>query len=365
MTDSFRKQMGARWRQWAVSCVRAGFAPMALTSGSFNQDMVVEKAAPAPVVPGGYTTASMDAGLGNSGTTWYERGYDAAAPTTGLPAPGTTFVSQTSSTHSYRTAPSYSASNAILLDAILTNATFTLTTPTLCSHLSFLESGGHNGVTFRYTAHHQSGASDTGTASIPDWFSNGTNRAWTANGRVDAQSLAVENVNSGDPQLYSLDINLANTASPVTSVDFTYVSGGGEGAIMALSGGTGSTYAPMAVTGYNEDIVVEANAPTPGALNGYTTATMDTGKTNTQTTWYEAGYVAEAPSSGLPAAGSLLTNESAPDHVYSMPPSYALDDAILLTTNSGPVKATLATPTNCPALSFLMASANGPVTVGC
>ncbi len=365
MLRSSWRWIGSGWRRWAVSSMRVGFAPIALTTASFNQDMVVEKTAPAPIAPGGYTSASMDAGIGNSGTTWYERGYNASASTTGLPAAGTTFVSQTSSTHSYRMAPSYTANNAILLDAILTNATFTVVTPVACSHLSFLESGGHNGVTFRYTVHHQTGAADTGTASIPDWFSNGTNRAWTANGRVDAQSLAPENINSGDPQLYSLDINLANTASPVTSVDLAYVSGGGEGAILAISGGTGSAYAPVPVTGYNEDIVVEAGAPKPGALNGYTTATMDTGTTNTETTWYEAGYAPEALDSGLPAAGSLLTNLSAPDHVYAMPPSYTLNNAILLTTNSAPVKATFAMASNYPALSFLIASGNGPVTVGC
>src|SRR5271169_6625119 len=84
----------------------AGFLPIQLNTNSFNQDMIVEATAPAPVVSGGYTTASMDSGTGNTLTSWYEIGYDAAAPTTGLPHPGTTFTSQSSATHSYTMAPS-------------------------------------------------------------------------------------------------------------------------------------------------------------------------------------------------------------------------------------------------------------------
>jgi len=33
----------------------------------------------------------------------------------------------------------------------------------------------------------------------------------------------------------------------------------------------------LAVTGYNEDMVVEASAGQTGSLSGFTTATMDTG----------------------------------------------------------------------------------------
>ncbi|HEX3717517.1 MAG TPA: glycoside hydrolase family 76 protein [Verrucomicrobiae bacterium] len=338
---------------------------MPMPSGSYNQDVVVENTAPAPVIPGGYTTASMDSGIGNSGTSWYEKGYNSAVPTTGLPPAGSTFTSQTSSTHFYTMAPSYTANNAILLDSSLTNAAFTLIAPAAFTHLSFLESGGHNGVTFNYSVHHQNGNTDTGTASIPDWFSNGTNYAWTANGRVDVGTFAFENVNGNDPQLYSLDITLGNISSPVTSISFAYVSGGGHGAIMAVSGSAGGSFTPIAVTGYNEDIVVEASAGVPGALTGLTTATMDTGITNTETTLYETGYVLASPESGLPYPGSTITNLSAPDHLYTLAPSYTGNNVILLKTNSAPVKVTLNSSSNYSALSFLTAAGNGPVTIGC
>jgi hypothetical protein len=102
----------------------AGISPIALTSGSFNQDVVVENTAPAPVIPGGYTTASMDNGIGNTADSWYEEGYNSAAPGTGLPQAGSTFTSQSASNHRYTMAPSYKTNDAVLLDSTLTTATF-------------------------------------------------------------------------------------------------------------------------------------------------------------------------------------------------------------------------------------------------
>lgn len=347
-----------------AQCAQAGFVPIALTSASYNFDMIVERTAPAPVIAGGYTTASMDNGIANTANSWYEQGYNTANPTTGLPAAGATFTHQSAANHSYRMAPSYAANNAVLLDSTLTGATLTLTAPATCSQLSFLESGGHTGVTFNYTVHHQNGSSETGSGSIPDWFS-GASPAWTANGRLDVGTFAFNSVNSGNPRLYSLDSVPVNSASPVTSIDFSYVSGSGHGTIMAVSGLVGANFTPLTVTGFNQDLVVEAAAGKPGVLTGYTTATMDTGPANTANTWYEMGYVPTAPTTGLPAPGTTVTNISAPDHLYIMAPSYAANNVVLLTSNAPIANLIPATPTAFLALSFLMAAGNGPITVGC
>ncbi|MGH8023132.1 MAG: glycoside hydrolase family 76 protein, partial [Limisphaerales bacterium] len=347
-----------------VQSALAGFIPIPLTSGSYNQEMIVPATAPEPAVPGGYTTATMDSGSANTGTTWYEEGYNASNSTTGLPHPGATFTSASLPNHEYTMPPSYTANDALMLDSLLTNGTLTLTTPFTCSGLSLLESGGHNGVAFSYAVYHQDGTVETGAGSIPDWY-NGNNPAWTANGRVDVDSFAFSSVNGNDPRLYSLDIPLADTTSPVTSIRFSYVSGGGHGAIMAVSGLSGANYTPVAVTGYNEDIVVEETAGKSGPLTGATTATLDSGTNNTGSTFYEIGYVPQAPGTGLPGPGSLVTNLSAPDHIYQMAPSYTANDAILVVTNQ---PARLIVPnltTNFPALSFLTACGNGPATVGC
>jgi predicted alpha-1,6-mannanase (GH76 family) len=344
--------------------VRADFAPIALTSSSYNQDVVVEISAPAPVVAGGYTTASMDNGVANSMTSWYEQGYNTANPTTGLPAAGAIFTHQNAPDHQYRMAPSYASNNAVLLDSVVTSARLTLTTPLAFTRLSFLESGGHNGVSFNYVVHHQNGTTESGSGSIPDWF-NGASPAWTANGRVDVGTFAFANVTNNNPRLYSLDVTLLNSSTPVTSIDFNYVSGTGHGSIMALSGSTGAAFSPIAVTGYNQDIVVEASAGKPGALTGVTTATMDTGTNNTANTMYEMGYVASSPSTGLPHPGSTITNLSAPDHRYTFAPSYSLNNAILVSSNNPTATLIPVTPANYPALSFLLAAGNGPATIGC
>lgn len=346
--------------QWAD----AGFVPLPLTAASYNQDMIVERSAPAPVIAGGYTTASMDNGIANTANSWYEQGYNTASPTTGLPPAGSTFTHQSAPNHSYRMPPSYAANNAILLDSNLTSATLALSSPVACAQLSFLESGGHNGIVFNYVVHHQDGTTESGSGTIPDWFS-GASPAWTASGRLDVGTFAFNSVGSANPRLYSIDITLVNATSAITSIDFSYASGSGHGAIMALSGLNGANFTPLTVTGYNQDIVVEAAAGKPGALSGYTTATMDTGPANTANTWYEAGYVSAAPITGLPAPGTTLTNVTAPDHLYTLPPSYAVNNAVLLTSNAPTANVVPAAPAAYPGLSFLMAAGNGPVTVGC
>src|SRR5215469_16223266 len=101
---------------------QTGFQPIPLTSSSFNQDVVVENTAPAPIVSGGYTTASMDSGIANNGTSWYEQGYNTTNLASGLPPAGSTFTHQNAANHQYTMAPSYSANNAVLLDSAITNA---------------------------------------------------------------------------------------------------------------------------------------------------------------------------------------------------------------------------------------------------
>src|SRR5258708_16093148 len=140
-----------------IGVARADFVPIALTSSSYNQDVVVENTAPAPVIAGGYTTASMDNGVANTGFSWYEQGYNTANPATGLPLAGAIFTHPNAADHQYRMAPSYASNNAVLLDATLTSATLTVTTPLALMRLSFFESGGHNGVSFNYVVHHQNG----------------------------------------------------------------------------------------------------------------------------------------------------------------------------------------------------------------
>ncbi|MCX8108570.1 MAG: hypothetical protein N3G20_07185, partial [Verrucomicrobiae bacterium] len=214
-----------------------------------------------------------------------------------------------------------------MLDATaFTNATWTLKTPTPYVALSFLTSGGNGGCTFRYTVYRADGSSESGTANSPDWFNVPNNIIWIANGRVNAQNYTLNNYNSNNPRLYAVDVNLSESPSPITRIQFDYVSGNatGHSCIMAIAGATvpGGPFTPVLGTGYTADIVVEAGVPERGPVSGYTTASMDNGINNTGNTWYEQGYVTSYPTTGLPPAGSIITSVDASDHQFKLPPSY-------------------------------------------
>lgn len=214
----------------------SAFVPVPLAAGSYNQDMVIEHTAPADPA-GAYTTASMDAGVANTGNGWYERGYNASAPSTGLPPAGSTMTNASASDHVYTLASSYGSANVAMVDSTHT-ATLTPASATAFSALSFLTAAGHGPVIFDYTVHHADGSTETGTIVDPDWFNN-TPVAFDASGRVDVVSGSFNSVNTSNPNLYVEDITLTNTASQVTRINLNWDSGNtgsGVAAIFALSG---------------------------------------------------------------------------------------------------------------------------------
>src|SRR6267142_177608 len=343
----------------SLHTARADFNPVPLASSSFNYDIVVERTAPPAI--GRATTASMDAGTNNTDASWYEIGFNTAAPTTGFPAAGSTFASASAANHQFTMAPSYATNNAMLIDGIVSNGTWTLTTPAAYTNLSFLTSGGHNGRTIGVVIHHQDCTAERGSFSSPDWF-NGATSAYTANGRVNVQTFLFDSVSSGNPRLYSKDIPLTNKTSPVISIDLTNASlAGGNVGIFAVSGTTptSAAWTPIAVTGYNTDMIVEVGAPQPLPLSSATSATMANGTANIGTTWFEAGYDPFLPTNGLPATNSTITSANQPDHHYKLPPSYTANNAAVLDGAIASANLSPATPASFSALSFLAASANG------
>lgn len=340
----------------AVQTASAQFAPILLNPSSYNQDMIVEK-------PNVVTTATMDNGTANTGATWYEMGYDASATggITGLPHPGTTIVSSSAADHSYMFAPDYTTNCAILIDGTVTNCTITLTPSGAYSALSFLLASGNGAETIAYKVHHADASVDTGTITAKDWFFNSP-VAFVANGRVDVTGRVPDNVNNGEPNLYPTDITLANTVSPVTSIDFSRSGSGGHGAILAISGSTGSGFNPIVFTGYNKDMIVEAAAQALPPNGLYTTASMDGGTANTGNSWYVKGFDTAAATTGLPAAGSTIASAAALDHQYIFAPNYSSNNVLMIDpSNSGSL--IWATPTKHSALSFLVSAGHGPITV--
>lgn len=335
---------------------RAQYAPISVTQSSYNEDIVVEQSA--PHVAAQPTTASMDNGTGNTGNGWYERGYDTAASTTGVPNAGSTFTSESFSDHSYQMAPNFQTNDTVLIDSTVTSDTITLDSPSAYSALSFVACSGNGPVTINYTVHHADSTTDTGSFSTQDWFSGG-GQAVTVNGRLDVQSLAFNSVGSGSPKIYSADVSLANTNSPVTSITLVYSSGGGHACIFGVSGSTGSSFSPIGISGYNEDMIVEQ---TP-ALNGaYTTVSMDAGTGNNGNSWYEQGFNGQALTTGLPHPGSTIVSASAPDHSYTFAPGYSANNVFYVDSSHSPALV-LNSPGFFSGLSFLGAAGHGPITV--
>ena len=348
-----------------ASIAMANFTPILLTDDSYNHDVVIETTAPTPLVP--VTTASMDGGLTNAGFAWFERGHNTVWPATGLPEAGSILVSDSSPDHQYAFAPTYQGNNVILIDSRCAEGSFRLTRPAAYSSLSVLtSSGGGGSMVIGYRVHLQDGSTETGSFTCPDWI-GGSSPAWRANGRINVSAFTYDIINSDNPRLYTRDIRLSNSTSPVLSVEFNYLAGFGHNAIFALSGAdfSGTEFIPINVTGYNQDMVVEAGAIKPGWLDPFTTATMDNGTDNARRTWYETGYYPPATNTGLPAAGSILTSAGWPAHVYAMAPSYTNNNAILLDAAVPSQLITFSNRARYAVLSFLTASGHGPVTNVC
>ena len=346
----------------AANLAWADFAPIPLTADSFNQDVVVEKTGPPPLVPA--TTASMEAGTNNTGLSFYEQGYKSDAPATGLPVAGAITTSALSG-HQYQFAPTYKTNNAILVDSSIPAATLFFSSPSAFARLSFLVAGANAPGPLQFTIHHDNSATQSGTFTCPDWYF-GSVPALTAYGRVDVRDFTFDSVTTPHPGLFARDITLVNSNSPVTKIDFNYTSGAGECALFAISGSTNmiDDFIQVTLSGYNADLVVEASATTRSAINGVTTASMDHGTVNTANTWYEQTYYSPLPATGLPSAGSVLTN-TAGDHRYLMPASYAANNALVLEASAPTGMLTPASLVACSALSFLAAAGKGPVTVDC
>ncbi len=93
-------------------------------------------------------------------------------------------------------------------------------------------------------------------------------------------------------------------------------------------------------------------------------ATLDGGTNKTGHTWFEQGLYAADPTRGLPPAASTIVSVSQADHSYTMPPSYAVNNAVLLAADAaGSATITLNAPTAASALSFLASAGGGAATL--
>ena len=129
-------------------------------------------------------------------------------------------------------------------------------------------------------------------------------------------------------------------------------------------------FSPIAInpSSYNQDPVVEATAPK--SLNDTVTFTMDGGTNKNGATWYERGYNVASPATGVPTAGSFVTNAGG-NHIFKMAPDYHVNNVVAIGHANGnrtpvvaPATLTISNPGAFTSLSFLTSAGNGPVTVG-
>lgn len=187
-------------------------------------------------------TATMDGGTAKSGDTFYERGVNTGATSSGLPASGVVFGSANDSNHSFVFAPNGQGQNdALMLDASNTSGALALSTPARYSTLSFLVAGGNGGATapnsLVLTINYAGGGTQITALDAPDWFNNSP-IAVDANGR-GTTGLAFDSVTGGNPRIYQEDVVLSDTTDPVTSVSFAWpqaLTGGNRAAVFGVSG---------------------------------------------------------------------------------------------------------------------------------
>ena len=337
---------------------RADFDPIPLTPNSFTADVVVENTAAHPLQA--FITASMDGGTNGTGATWFERGINSGLPSVGLPPADSLVEAVDDANHQFRMPASYAVNNAVFLRTDQNpTGSLVLSTPTVLTNLSIMCSAGGGAVTVDYTIHYEGGGTEAGQFTCPDWYNN-TPIAVYARGRLQVIGANFQNLYDVNPRLAYVDLPLYGSAA-VSSIDFSAPYGGGRACIMGLSGEatTGAGYSPLAVTGFNADMVIEAAAEVFAGVYTATTATMDGGTNNTSNVWFEQGLNTGNLNSGLPPAGSTFAALSNANYSFTMPSSYVGNNAVLIASIVPDGTLTLDTPVALTGLSFLASFGGG------
>jgi hypothetical protein len=225
------------------SMLRAQLVPIALTSASFNQDLVAE-AGSNPVTK---TTAALDGASGNN--ILYSQSFELLNILTltsgGLPNNGTI----TSGINSWQLA-SYSSNNAAFFgpQSSTSSQTIYLSTTGQYSKVSLLDAAGYGPTSVTITLNFSNGTSTNyGTFSILDWFDQ-TPYVISSLGRIQRSStLGDNNAPATDPRLYETDITLNGTDQEKTLKSITIkdnsTNNSSTAAFFALSGIATSTLA--------------------------------------------------------------------------------------------------------------------------
>ncbi|HEY5910663.1 MAG TPA: hypothetical protein VJA21_08680, partial [Verrucomicrobiae bacterium] len=230
--------------------------------------------------------------VANNRWTWYERGYVARLPESGLPAAGSMVTNASSADQVYQLAGSYSENNVALVDLDSPVVNLTPVSPVAVRALSFLTATAVGPATNQCVVQHADGTSETNRLVSPDWADVASAPAFYAGGRVDINNGVIECVGGSGPFLFAAELAVSNAVSPVTNIVLR-VSGGTTAmhtAVLAVSGATSSQPPIAAQLSIRLDagggLVIESSAP--GRLER--TAVLK----GAGTVWEDAGAIVDS-----------------------------------------------------------------------
>ncbi len=327
---------------------QAQMFPVAATG--WNRDVVIERTATPP-----YSNFALSFDTFN-GWSWYENGLPAS--TKGLPQGGA-FLSVVDGTTLGQLQP-YDANNALFLDVNTTSGVLTLAPAaqvaydTMAIFASSSNGGGTGTLVITFT--------DTSTsASIAlnaqDWFNVTTNNALNNLGRGNLAGGTVDDASTGNPRIYQTTIDMVALGlnnRNVASIAFTkpVATGAQNTVIMGISGRRAvNQLFPLAATGWNRDIVVEASGTAP-----YSSFASSFDSAN-NLALYEVGL--PGSTKGLPAGGAFNSASNSAIHAQLQP--YNAPNALFLNTAITSASGTLALNAQVPYefLAVFASSASG------
>ncbi|MHB1766306.1 MAG: L-type lectin family protein [Phycisphaerae bacterium] len=224
-------------------------APIALTAGSFNADVVVENTASLPA--GATVSSSIATPAGNTTNALYEAGVNVngTAVAGGLPT-SHQFLSQADGTTTFQLQHYTNTNNVLRLSSAtggITSGTITLSQPTTFSTLAILamSAGAKNNSVGAMTLNFANGQSVTTDYAAPDWFS-GTDLGTTPDGNpfslalgglgriTVTKTISSTSVNGlpSYPGLYETALNISHLGTDSTG---NFVDASGYGALDSIT----------------------------------------------------------------------------------------------------------------------------------